>query len=337
MTGDTREDAPFVSIIMLAYNQRDLIEEAIASLLAQDYPNFELIVSDDCSSDGTFEKMCEIADAYKGPQALRINQTIVNKGTLSHLYQAAALSDGRLVVAAGGDDVSLPHRVSMLVAAWLDSDADALFSNYTVIDAAGNPVPNESYVANDGIRAYFPDREALSVFGATAAYDRRVFDTITPPEEPLYFEDLFLSLMIHYRGGRVVGLEDQLVRYRKHENSLTNSHGSSISVRNAELKSTKLALNAAAILRNFRKMLEKEVSCGTATPGVSLKAVREVERFYEYSAVWHEIGFAERVRAVSRLRFAEHLRWAAPRMFGLPVFLGMKALQERLRSGRRCR
>jgi len=46
---------PLVSIICLSYNHRDFIAEAINSVLAQDYPNIELIVIDDGSTDGAAE------------------------------------------------------------------------------------------------------------------------------------------------------------------------------------------------------------------------------------------------------------------------------------------
>lgn len=45
------------SFVVLAYNQQDSIAEAMRAALAQDYPPIEVLISDDCSTDCTFEIM----------------------------------------------------------------------------------------------------------------------------------------------------------------------------------------------------------------------------------------------------------------------------------------
>ena len=46
---------PLVSIAIITYNQKEFLRECIDSILIQDYSNFEIVVADDCSSDGTQE------------------------------------------------------------------------------------------------------------------------------------------------------------------------------------------------------------------------------------------------------------------------------------------
>ena len=55
------EDSPLVSVLMTAYNREKYIAEAIESVLASTYTNFELIIVDDCSTD----KTVEIAKSYE--------------------------------------------------------------------------------------------------------------------------------------------------------------------------------------------------------------------------------------------------------------------------------
>ena len=55
------KQSPLVSVLMTAYNRELYIAEAIESVLAQDYQNYELIIVDDCSTDHTVE----IANSYQ--------------------------------------------------------------------------------------------------------------------------------------------------------------------------------------------------------------------------------------------------------------------------------
>ena len=48
-------EAPLVSVLMTAYNRQQFIAEAIESVLASSYQNFELIIVDDCSTDSTLQ------------------------------------------------------------------------------------------------------------------------------------------------------------------------------------------------------------------------------------------------------------------------------------------
>ncbi len=55
------EERPLVSFVLLAYNQERYVEEAIAGAFAQDYSPLEIILSDDCSTDGTYAIMQRMA------------------------------------------------------------------------------------------------------------------------------------------------------------------------------------------------------------------------------------------------------------------------------------
>ena len=66
---------PLITFALMAYNQEQLIEEAVAGALAQTYSPLEIILSDDCSTDRTFEIMEEMADEYKGPHSVSIRRT----------------------------------------------------------------------------------------------------------------------------------------------------------------------------------------------------------------------------------------------------------------------
>lgn len=113
------QDQPLATIILFAYNQEDLVVEAVESLLAQTYSPLEIILSDDCSSDDTFNRMKSLVDGYSGPHRIKLNRNKSNLGMIAHVNAATAMAEGELVFAAAGDDVSLPDRCEKVVSAWL--------------------------------------------------------------------------------------------------------------------------------------------------------------------------------------------------------------------------
>ncbi len=67
MMTENNPDRPLLTFILLAYNQERYIAEAVEGALGQTYSPLEIILSDDCSGDRTFELMKEAADEYRGP------------------------------------------------------------------------------------------------------------------------------------------------------------------------------------------------------------------------------------------------------------------------------
>ena len=63
------QDRPLVTFALFAYNQEKYIREAVEGTFSQTYEPLEIILSDDCSSDRTFEIMEEMAATYDGPHA----------------------------------------------------------------------------------------------------------------------------------------------------------------------------------------------------------------------------------------------------------------------------
>lgn len=101
-----------VSYCILTYNQEEYIEQTLNAAVNQTYSPMEIIVSDDGSTDRTFEIIRQFAKKYKGPNQIVINQNSPNLGLREHynkvLYE---LSHGDIVILADGDDVSVENRV----------------------------------------------------------------------------------------------------------------------------------------------------------------------------------------------------------------------------------
>ena len=78
-------DRPLVSFAVIAYNQERFIREAIEGAFAQTYEPLEIILSDDCSPDRTFDIMQEMAAAYDGPHKVVLNRNEPNLGLVPHV------------------------------------------------------------------------------------------------------------------------------------------------------------------------------------------------------------------------------------------------------------
>jgi glycosyltransferase involved in cell wall biosynthesis len=106
------ETRPLVSIGMPAYNAAMHIRDAVDSLLDQDYRNFELIISDNASSDATFE-ICQ--DYARKDKRVKVYLNKSNFGAHYNFEKVLTLAQGKYFMWAGTDDVWKPHFISELL------------------------------------------------------------------------------------------------------------------------------------------------------------------------------------------------------------------------------
>lgn len=102
---------PKVSVACAWYNRADYIRDTLDSLLAQDYPNFDITVVNDGSPD---PRVRTILDSYTDPRLRVIHQQ--NTGFTRAIRRAIEESDGAYIAIQGAGDISLPGRLSAQVA-----------------------------------------------------------------------------------------------------------------------------------------------------------------------------------------------------------------------------
>ncbi len=118
-------DCPAVSILVPARNEEESITACVESLLAQEYPNFELIVLDDQSSDGTLRLLGQLRASR--PALKVISGTPPPAGFTGKNWactQLASHATGDLLLFTDADTVFQPHALSRIVAAQLAENAD---------------------------------------------------------------------------------------------------------------------------------------------------------------------------------------------------------------------
>jgi len=128
--------SPFVSILIISYNQEKFIREALVSALEQDYENLEVVVADDASTDATQDIIRELAQRF--PQRLKPVFNPHNAGITANSNIGLRQCSGELIAFMGGDDVLLPGKIARQVA-WFAQDVRRVLCGHDVdwIDAEG--------------------------------------------------------------------------------------------------------------------------------------------------------------------------------------------------------
>lgn len=112
--------APRVTVLMTLYNKGPYVEEAIRSVLAQTFTDFELLVVDDASTDGGLEKVKAIQD-----HRIRILETHVNGGRARAANRGYDAATGEYVAVLDADDIMVPERLARQVA-FLDGSPEVV-------------------------------------------------------------------------------------------------------------------------------------------------------------------------------------------------------------------
>ncbi len=138
---------PRVSIITPSLNQAAFIQEAIESVLAQEYPNMEYLVIDGASTDGTVEILKRYAD--------RLNYWVSepDRGQSHALNKGLAAASGDIVGWLNADDLYLPGSIKEAVSVFQGNpDVDVVFGKAVFIDTCGGELgvfPARAIVHND--------------------------------------------------------------------------------------------------------------------------------------------------------------------------------------------
>lgn len=211
---DAGLDRPLVSFTLYAYNQEDCVREAVESALAQTYSPLEIILSDDCSRDRTFEIMQEMAAAYRGPHRVVARKSAVNRGLLRHINDVVQIAQGEIIVYAAGDDISLPERTAEHVAIYTRwPETYAVCSDYFTMSEI--PVPFAEQTER-GVREFTLLRHMSNAggwgAGATYSYRRKCYEWPVPVPDQFEYEDRTLPTSAALLG-RVAFMKAKLIRY----------------------------------------------------------------------------------------------------------------------------
>ncbi len=232
-----KSERPLVTFGLIAYNQERFIREAVEGALAQTYSPLEIILSDDCSTDRTFEIMKGLADGYEGSHRIKLRRNEKNDGICSHINRVWCESEGQWYFNAGGDDISHPDRVADVMRCVGSNPEIKFVQTYLkLIDERGSTIGTNTHgeacaqfekssLARWGLKERLANKSPKT-HGACLAYTRELFDRFPPLPEGCIFEDNVLNWRGELLGTGAI-LRKELVSFRVHASQMTHSSGGS--------------------------------------------------------------------------------------------------------------
>lgn len=203
------------SVIMMTYNQQEFVEEALRAILTQDCAPLEILVSDDRSTDGSFERVTALASGYAGPHKVLLNRNARNMGITAHLNACFRMVSGDLIIAASGDDISVPGRVRKIIEVY-ERDKPLLIHSRADSATLNGGRPDRRFQRIGLLQTPRIEDVARSMslyIGATAAWDRDIMRHFGDLPDRDCYEDLIFGFRAALEG-RVSFIDEELVQYR---------------------------------------------------------------------------------------------------------------------------
>lgn len=321
-------ERPLVTFALFAYNQEKYIRQSVEGALAQTYRPLEIILSDDGSSDRTFEIMQEMAAAYDGPHQVLVRQSAKNFGPVSHVLDVAEVASGEFMVVAAGDDISLPERTERLTPLFSDADVAAGSSDVLTIDETGENIEKDGQRVTNWDRWHVAD--PTWILGCSAAYRVSFLRALPRSETKLFYEDIIFCDCMKILGYRSFWTKDQFVKYRFHANNLSSRHQKLIDEEeNAAITRWQRTVDSKDYCISVISKLKDKLSINTGLD----KVFHDQKKYLSLLARWPKLTIIERSRLLWMSYNRGQLRMAIIRVFGYNFFRFVKNAKNRKNGG----
>lgn len=207
--------ADLVSIIMPTYNNAEYICASVNSVLNQSYENWELIIIDDCSNDGTEDILNDFTDTR-----IRYYKNELNYGAAISRNRALQIARGRWIAFLDSDDLWHPEKIEKQLRFMKENDFAVSCCGYAVIDRDGK-LASYSITAPSAIDYRVLHRYCYP--GAlTVMYDFEVIGLLQI--EDLKKNNDYALWLLAVKKAEMHYLDDCLALYRKHGGSISSGN-----------------------------------------------------------------------------------------------------------------
>jgi glycosyltransferase involved in cell wall biosynthesis len=216
-----------ISIAMAAYNGAQYLQNQLDSILCQSHLPDELVVCDDCSTDGT----CDVLEAFRqrAPFTVHIHRNGRNLGYVRNFEQAISLCTGDIILLSDQDDVWHSDRIQRSLAVFQENpECGYVFSDAGLIDHEDRPLegtlwqrvaftPNRQRAFEDHDQQPSDIFQKNCVTGATLAIRAKCRGLIFPfPQLDGIIHDAWISMTLSLLGFYGVAIKEPFIFYRIH-------------------------------------------------------------------------------------------------------------------------
>ena len=207
-----------VTVITPTYNSERFIKETIKCVQEQTYTNWEMVITDDCSTDQTVNL---IKEEQKKDDRIKLIQLPENSGAAVARNTSIKHAKGKYIAFLDSDDLWAPNKLEEQIRFMEEHDYAFTFSNYALMDEHGNPLGKVSE-AVDSIDYRELMKRPGTIGCLTVILNREKFDDIYMPLIKTR-QDFALWLKLLRNGGKAYGLEKTLAYYRKVPGSISSN------------------------------------------------------------------------------------------------------------------
>ena len=205
VVGYQRCQKPLVSVVMLTYKRADIVPQAIDSILAQTFKDFEFIILNDGSPDNTDEV---IKKYVKKDSRIRYYKNDQNRGIAYSRNRAASLAKGKYVAIMDDDDESLPERLQKQVE-FMEKHPDVTVVSGQIKESIWPEISQDSNQLAAGLI------QLNNIGNANTMYRREfVQEHKITYQNVDYGEDWYFWLEILFSGGKFSAISDEVI-YRR--------------------------------------------------------------------------------------------------------------------------
>lgn len=242
-----------ISVVMSVYNAESYLEEAINSILNQNYKDFEFIIINDGSTDNSLE----IIEKHKNQDERIVLISRENRGLVSSLNEGIEKAKGKYIARMDADDISLPERFEKQIELMEKENIDICGGHYLSINNFGEPLslnltPRGHQLCTLSLVSKVPFAHPTVMIKKSflEKHGLKYGQSINQKAE-----DLDLWIRIHEKGAKFSNVNEIIFKYRIIENSLS------------KLNDLKIRQETKIMLKNFyinnetfvKKILNKKI------------------------------------------------------------------------------
>ena len=202
-----------VTIIVPAYNCIKYLKDTVQSALSQSYPDLELLILDDGSTDGTLDLIDQIAGKDSRIRALPNER---NLGVAQTRNRGLAAAQGEYVAFLDADDLWMPDKLERQIGAIREKELDLCYTAYSFIDSTGSAIRKPYHVPETLSLNRLLSENVIGLSSAIVRTD--AIGTVRMREEYAH-EDYVFWLELFQKGCRAGGVDIPLMQYRVSESN----------------------------------------------------------------------------------------------------------------------